>query len=304
MRITWVVQSVPSDGVITGDYVVVGKLSRAMAAFGATSVIVPARDARSEIERTRPDRVVVHGFLQQDAWDWVSRLGDRIPTVFWWCTMHFSPTWGEDVVRPSRFTAIATNSELALSWLRAWGGHRTLLLHSAASADDVSAPFDAALAHPVVFLGIGRHKDAAQEDMILGPARDLGLAVYGARWDDTAWAPHWKGPLSVGREASLYRSCRVVLGMTERTQAGAGMINNRPFDVLAAGAACIMPHYPALEAFFGDRLLYTTSAGETGRLIRGVLDGSIRPPDARDWILAHHTYRHRAEQLMGLLARL
>jgi hypothetical protein len=304
MRIVWVVQTVPADGVITGDYVVVGKLSRALAALGAESAIVPARDARAHIERNRPDRVVVHGFLQQDAWDWLSRLGDRLPTVFWWCTMHFSPTWGEDVIRPSRFTAIATNSELALSWLRAWGGHRTLLLQSATSEDDAHAPFDPALAHPVVFLGIGRHKHEAQEAMVLRPAADLGLAVYGARWDGTPWAPYWQGPLPIGREASLYRSCRVVLGMTERTQAAAGMINNRPFDALAAGAACVMPHYPALEALFGDRLLYTTSADDTRRLVAGVLDGTIRPPDARDWILANHTYRHRAEQLMGLLARL
>lgn len=112
-------------------------------------------------------------------------------------------------------------------------------------------------------MGIGGHKDEAQEHPMLEPACDLGLAVYGARWDDTARAPHWKGPLPAGRDASLHRSCRVVLGMTERTQAAAGTINNRPFDALAAGAACVMPRYPALEAFFGDRLLHTTSAEES-----------------------------------------
>lgn len=303
MRILWVVQSTPADGVITGDYVVVGKLARALERLGVESTIVPARDARDTIALRAPDRVVVHGFLEPNAWDYLSTLGDRLPTVFWWCTMHFRPDWGEAVVRPSRFTAIATNSETALSWLRAWG-HRGLLLHLAADDADAYAPYDESLAHPVVFLGIGRHKDDAQEELILGPACDLGLAVYGARWDDTRWAPWWKGQLAVGREAALYRSCRVVLGMTERTQADAGMINNRPFDALAAGAPCIMPRYAALEALFGDRVLYTTSADDTRRLIRGVLDGTIRPPDSRDWILAQHTFRHRAEALLGLLARL
>ncbi len=304
MRVLWVVQSIPADGFVTGDYVVVDKLARAVAALGVECAIVPARDAREAIERRTPDRVFVHGFLDQEPWEYLSTLGARVPTVFWWCTMRFRADWGEAVIRPTDFTAIVTNSEIALARITAWGRHRGMLLFHGAEERDLEATADPALAHPVVFLGIGQHKDAAQEEMLLGPARDLGLALYGFRWGDTPWAPWWKGQLPPGREASLYRSCRVALGMTEREQMRAGMINNRPFEVLAAGTPCIVRHYPAVEAFFGDRLLYTRSADDTRRLLRGVLDGTIHVPDARDWIRAHHTYRHRAAQLLGLFAEL
>jgi hypothetical protein len=301
MRILWIVQNVPADGLVTGDYLVADKMARALAALGVECAIVPARTARTSLAEYAPDRVMVIGFLEGTTWEYIGGLGDHVPTVFWWLTMHFTPTWGEDVVRPSRFVAIATNSETAFNHLVSWGRHRPLFLPLAADERDLKASALPSLAHPVVFLGIGQHKDRAQEEMLLGPAREFGLAIYGARWKDTPWAPWWRGPLPVGLEASLYRSSRVALGMTEHEQVRMGMINNRPFEVLAAGAPCILPHYPTLEAFFGDRLLYTRSAAETYALLRGVLAGEVCVPDSRDWISRYHTYRHRAQQLVEFL---
>lgn len=302
MRLLWVVQHVPADGVVTGDWTVSAKMADALATRGVDTTIVAARDVATALDATSPDAVVVVGYLEPTAWHRVTTLAPRVPTLFWWLTMHFDPTFGERVVRPAGFTTVATNSTAALARLRAWGRHRATLLHLAAAATDVGPAPDAARPHPVVYLGIGAHKDRAQEAVLLGPALAHGLCLHGARWAETPWAPWWRGPIAPGGEAALYAGARAALVLTERTQAAAGMVNNRPFEVLAAGAAGIAWHFPELEALFGDRLLYTRSFAETDAHLVALRDGTRTVPDARAWISAHHTYDHRARELLALLA--
>lgn len=302
MRLLWVVQHVPDDGVVTGDWTVSAKMADALAAHAVATTIVPARAAADAVTTLRPDRVVVVGFLEPAAWAFVATLAPRVPTLFWWLTMHFDPAFGERIVRPARFTTVATNSTVALAHLEAWGRHRAALLHLAAGRGDVGPAPGTARAHAVVYLGIGAHKDRAQEAIVLGGALGHGLRIHGARWEETPWAPWWRGPIPAGGEAALYAAARAALVMTERTQAAMGMINNRPFEILAAGAAGIAWHFPELEALFGDRLLYTRSLAETDAHLSALDAGTQPVPDARDWIAAHHTYAQRAQTLLALLA--
>jgi hypothetical protein len=302
MRLLWVVQHVPADGVVTGDWTVAAKMAAALDALGVETTIVAARDVAAVVESARPDAVVVVGYLDPPAWQYVTTLAPRVPTLFWWLTMHFDPAFGERAVRPARFTTIATNSPAALARVRAWGRHRAALLHLAAAAADVGPAPDAPRPHPVVYLGIGVHKDRAQEAALLGPALGHGLRIHGARWEETAWAPWWHGPLASGGEAALYGDARAALVLTERTQAAMGMINNRPFEVLAAGAVGIAWRFPELQALFGERLLYTRSFAETDAHLDALRAGTCGVPDARAWIAAHHTYARRAHELLALLA--
>lgn len=304
MRVLWVVQHVPDDGIVTGDFTVSAKMAVALAAHGVAAAIAPARAVEHALAAEGPDRVVVVGFLEPAAWAVVARLAPRIPTLFWWLTMHFDPDFGERTVRPARFTTVATNSTTALARLRAWGRHRAALLHLAAARDDLGPEPGAPRRHPVVYLGVGRHKDRAQQAAMLGPALAHGLVIRGTRWEDGPWAPWWRGPLAAGGEAALYADARAALVLTERTQAAMGMINNRPFEVLAAGTAGIAWHFPELEALFGDRLLYARSFADTAAHLEALRTGARAVPDARAWIAAHHTYAHRAASLVALLAEL
>ena len=122
-------------------------------------------------------------------------------------------------------------------------------------------------------------RDMLREAVPFGP-------VYGKGWEsDPEFAPYCKGVLPMEDLADVYRASGVVLGATMDAKRDAGMVNNRVFEVMATGTAFISDHFEALEAIFGDLVLYHKKRGDTAMHIQRALSqkGKRRPSLGRQY---------------------
>ena len=158
--------------------------------------------------------------------------------------------------------------------------------------------------HNVVYLGVFRpFRPPKIVERILYEAIDYGLVIYGNGWEEHPVLKRFcKGKLPVEDTAKLYRSAKIVLGMTEDCQRAASMINNRIFEALSCGACCISEYFSGLEEVFSDTVLYSRKKGDTSGHIEKLLEDSsyrrILGTKGRELILRHHTYDHRVEQIL------
>ncbi len=151
-------------------------------------------------------------------------------------------------------------------------------------------------------------KGHAAFDRYLLPAAGRDLALWGEMWDraPSALRRRWRGVLPNGEIARLYSSVDVAIGFNAESQAAAGMVNNRVFEVLSCGALLLSDRVPTIEDLFGDVAVFTDGGDDT----RDKLAWWLARPDeraalaarARERILAAHTYDHRARQLVELYA--
>lgn len=77
-------------------------------------------------------------------------------------------------------------------------------------------------------------------------------------------------------------------------QRESGMINNRVFEVMSVGAPLISEHFPALEALFGDSILYVRHPGDVARHVEHILLHYKGLHTDRGEIEAHARQRRRA----------
>ena len=129
-------------------------------------------------------------------------------------------------------------------------------------------------------------------------ARGVDIAVYGAGWENAAWAAQlWRGVLPRGDIAALYSASRVVLGSTTAAQVRRGMVNNRAYEALACGAPLVMFEFDAAVALFGDAVGWAVSAEDmVARVVALLADeagAAARALRGRALILERHTYAHR-----------
>ena len=149
-------------------------------------------------------------------------------------------------------------------------------LGSAAGAADADPANPAAAANLYVGIDVvyvGQYKDTKRGLVsYLTEASDFCLSanctfvIYGNGWlqnlqyvDPSSGLPlrplvekHYRGVLPLSDLSLVYKSVPVILGTTESLQESLGMINNRVFEALAAGATLIIPDFPALHALFED----------------------------------------------------
>lgn len=99
--------------------------------------------------------------------------------------------------------------------------------------------------------------------------------------------------------------------MTVDAQRESGKINNRVFEALSVGAPLISDHFPALEATFGDALLYARHPGDVARHIESLLlashaagwkeaETAVRQR-RRAMIEDGHTWAHRVENILSFV---
>ena len=187
----------------------------------------------------------------------------------------------------------------------------TSLLHMAANPRvHRPCPSDPRYRSRVTYLGSYNPatKGHAVFDRYVLPAADFDLALWGEMWENApaSLRRHWRGLLPGGEIARLYSSVEVALGFNAASQAAAGMVNNRVFEVLACGALLLSDRVPAIEAMFGDCAIFTDGGDDT----RDKLAHYLAHPEerarltalARRRILAEHTYDHRARQLVEMYA--
>jgi GT2 family glycosyltransferase len=162
------------------------------------------------------------------------------------------------------------------------------------------------LAHELVYVANSRN--------VLRPiARDLlptrrDLAIWGSGWDgliDTSrvLAEH----LPNAEVHRVYSSAGIVLNDHWDDMREHGYISNRVYDALACGALVLSDDVPGLtERFGGDVVAVYRSRAELHELIERFLADPVerarRGELGRAAVLAQHTFAHRVEELLAIVA--
>ncbi|RHY11211.1 hypothetical protein DYB25_000180 [Aphanomyces astaci] len=212
---------------------------------------------------------------------------------------------GLNTIQQLDVDAFFTNSHEALELLKPHAPHTEFMLLAAESPSS-TAPRPVSTASTIVFvgnaIGISTKRDLAT---MLREAIPFGLTIYGYAWDLVPeFTPYWGGILPPEDLPRVYSSARVVLGATMDGQRRSGMINNRVFEVLAAGSILINDHYGALEALLGDHILYYTKPGDVTRHMRQLSAFPYSPFELQAFVRSAHTYDHRVRQVVASHTRL
>ena len=112
----------------------------------------------------------------------------------------------------------------------------------------------------------------------------------------------------------MYGRALAVIGVTMDAQRESGKINNRVFEALSVGAPLISDHFPALEATFGDAILYARHAGDVSRHLETLLlssnaagwkEAEVSARQRRRAIIEdNHTWAHRVEDILSFVGSL
>lgn len=238
---------------------------------------------------------------------------DRIPggvwesahrIIFWWLSsLHYD----EESIRNTRFHAIATNSR-SCSTALATHGVPTATIELAAPTSLRSESNRSSYRRPCVFLGTCQNKTNEQLRLLLDPATEFGLDIWGCGWEKSQYKASYRGPLPLNDIGALYRSAGCVLALTEERQKELGMCNNRIFESLACGAIVISDPFPRLmERRLGRYVQFVTSESETRRVLQRLfwdeqfrLERRTIARAGQAYVLDHHTYEHRVEEFIRL----
>jgi spore maturation protein CgeB len=139
------------------------------------------------------------------------------------------------------------------------------------------------------------------------------LSPFGAVFGDRGWEPvlapgMYRGPIPYGeRVREIYLQSSFVLEVRQ-PQARAGL-TQRVFDAAACGRAVVAEWSPEIEALFGPQelLWFRDLSGAVearDRCLRDLAGSSEMGRRAARRVLAHHTFRHRASQMLAALHRL
>ncbi len=136
---------------------------------------------------------------------------------------------------------------------------------------------------------------------------ERGLAVYGTNWrgliDD-----HYIVAEHVPNDElhKVYSSSAIVLNDHWDDMREHGFISNRIYDALACGALVLSDELPELSDRFGETVVTYSDRAELQGLIERLLaspkERAKRGRRGRELVLAHHTFEHRVDQLLEILA--
>ena len=289
------------SGRVVGSEITCSGFSRALNALGhRTHTFYPFSYAN--LTDATWDIVLIEGWFEMfDAFvHEVRRLSPGV-RVYFFC---FDPAFpGPEALAHLDVDGYFTNSGKMLRWLRALA--QPLRSEEIPLAADINTmkPWPHVVpqyAHNVTFVGAAGFEAKVNLSWMLREAAPFGLAIYGSAWDSSPeFAPYWRGILPKDHISQLYSSSKVVLGVTMDSQRDHGMVNNRVFEALACGAVFLSEHFPALEALFGDTMLYVRGPGDVHEQLNTMLEGTAaRPPNGRELVQRKHTYAHRVAQIL------
>ena len=180
------------------------------------------------------------------------------------------------------------------------------VLHQA--ADDrvfVPGPVDPARATRVLFLGNTR--SVARPAVMAAVRAGLPLTLVGGGWHrfvDPALVARTGVPPS--ELPAWYRSAEVVLNDHWDDMRRWGLVSNRVFEVLAAGGCVVSDALPGLDELLDTGVPTFADAAGLAATVTALLDDPPRraalAARGRAAVLAAHTWRHRAEALVDLVA--
>ena len=198
----------------------------------------------------------------------------------------------EQLHRPDPLLPIATNPE------------RFYPAGEKADADDGGAGAE----YDCDYCFSGNHFGAPREiEEELDPASlPYRLNIYGNGWDkDERFAPWCRGHLPYDKIPLAYRHTRIVLDDATPSTRETGSVNSRVFDALAAGCLVLTNNEIGAKETFGG-LLPTFNSRETLKAALELYLGNEelrrqKADELRRFVLEHHTYDIRAEQLGAIL---
>ncbi len=211
---------------------------------------------------------------------------------------------------PSEYTAFLSNSLGGAEGLRALGARAVHALYYGADPD-LFAPLDVPQDLDVFFYGHGREYRGAWIDALLRDASralpQTRFAVRGTALGDLGRAE----PLPYLSFSKLREyACRSKLNLVITRQAHASVFassSSRPFELAALGACMVCSPYEGIETWFEpERELIVVHSGEEaieriGWLLQHDAERRRIGAAARERLLAEHTFRHRARQLVEIV---
>ena len=163
-------------------------------------------------------------------------------------------------------------------------------------------------AHDLLFVGNSRGVRRPILDDVTPTPHDL--AVYGGGWPPDLLDPAYLRGSSVSNDQlpGYYASAAIVLNDHWQESAEAGFLNNRLYDVLAAGGFVISDEVDGLREEFDDGVVAYHDAAELVQLVERYLgDPTARAERAgrgRRAVLERHTFGHRVDEILRLVAGL
>lgn len=230
--------------------------------------------------------------ISAGAWPLEFRLRNGDHNLYWWWSMNGQDDWLE------RYLESANVKPDAVACLSCWCRQRAeaagcTALYLPLAVGESFQPLRLSRSG-IGFAGSKGHKDQEQVAAILGPFLDR---------PDFEWATNIKGP---GKLSEFYNAKRIVLGMTERFQEKAGMVNNRVFEVLATGTPFILHRHRAVNEVLGEDYPYQSATpGETRSLAETILADYPKHLELferyQTIVNSFHRYKHRLSTLLEFL---
>ena len=165
---------------------------------------------------------------------------------------------------------------------------------------------DPAHAHDVAV--VAKSRGVFRTSVAAALAEGLRPAIYGSGWE-----PFVDHALVVSTHVAnedlpvVYSSAGVLLNDHWQTMHEWGFASNRLFDVLACGTPVISDDLPELAALFDGAVLTFRDPGELRQHVESVLSdpaaARARAARGREIVIEHHTFDHRAAQLLDALRR-
>ena len=139
---------------------------------------------------------------------------------------------------------------------------------------------------------------------ILSSIVDLGLAIWGPGWDKVEqeslrWCVRGSQALSRKEWLKAYAATDIVINIHSQGKEG---LNLRVWEALAAGACLVSDHRVDSDRFLDGAVETFTSLSDLRLRCQELLRNAPRrkqmAEEGRKRVLAQHTFRHRAEQIL------
>lgn len=212
----------------------------------------------------------------------------------------------------SEYDAFIVNSEGVIDRLEELGAREVHAIHYGADPG-LYAPVDIPYEHDVAFFGVGAEdREDFVASMITDPARelrDVSFIVGGGGWDIDLGPVERGGWVPINGFREFCGRSKINLNVTRQTHREVYKSSTaRPFELAAMGCCVVSDPYNGLDDWFeiGEEMFVAEDREEAIELYEWLLDDNETREEvgrrARDRVLADHTYEHRAEELLSVIA--
>ena len=199
---------------------------------------------------------------------------------------------------------VVAGSAMLAARYRSLTSTRVEVLPQAAARRFVTAIPDPTLACRVLFVGNTR---SVPRPAVLGAiGAGLPLTLVGGGWE------RYVDPRTVRADhvpyvdlPSWYASAEVVLNDHWEDMARWGLVSNRVFDALAAGACVVSDELAGMEDLFGGAVVTFRDRADVGAAVRRLLEDPAERAErvgrGRREVGERHTWQHRVTALVGMV---